>query len=223
MLPVKEGKAGRNNVFRKYWIVMVAIAAVAIGGIVWTGSQGATPEAVVTHESPAGISTTENPSLAPAPENPAPGAEATPDAVTPGAAAPAPAPTSEQQQTAEPQNPGPADVPADVPVDVPSVVVNDCRSLQASLAEYEETAKAVGPTGFRMLLVGLDNLEGMVGTLASSDQQYEPVMLGLSDVRREWSTALSAHDNGIASEADKASREALASLQTARDSLTCTS
>jgi type IV secretory pathway VirB10-like protein len=229
MLPGKEVKAERNNVFRKYRIVMVAVAAAATGGIVWAGAQGAT-QAVVAQESPAAISASANPSTATSPEVPVPGPGASSEAPAAPAApsapspeAPAPAPAAPEQQPAQPENPQRANVPADVPVDVPSVAVNDCASLQASLTEYQETAKSVGPTGFRMLLVGLDNLEGMVGSLASSDQQYEPVMQELSDVRREWSSALSAHDAGITAEADKASQEALASLQTARDSLTCTS
>lgn len=223
MVPAKEVKAGRNDVFRKYRIVMVAVAAAAIGGIIWAGSQGPT-EAVVAQESPAGISATENPSTAASPEILVPGPVATSDAAAPAPPAQVPeapgqAPLPEQQ----PDNPPPANVPLDVPVDVPSGAVNDCTSLESSLTEYRETAKSVGPTGYRMLLVGLDNLEGMVGSLASSDQQYEPVMQELSDVRRQWSSALSAHDAGITAEAEKASQEALASLQTARDSLKCTS
>lgn len=229
MVPAKEVKAGRADVFRKYRTVMVAVAAAAIGGIIWAGAQGPT-EAVVAQESPAGISATENPSPPTAPEILVPGPPATSDAAAPAppAAPEAPGPAPEAPGQAplpeqQPDSPPPANVPLDVPVDVPSVVVNDCTSLESSLTEYQETAKSVGPTGYRMLLVGLDNLEGMVGSLASSDQQYEPVMQEISDVRRQWSSALSAHDAGITAEADKASQEALASLQTARDSLKCTS
>ncbi|WP_309106930.1 hypothetical protein [Arthrobacter sp.] len=222
MLPVNEVKAGRNDVFRKYRIVMVAVAAAAIGGIIWAGSQG-TPKAVVAQE-PAGISATESSSTATSPEIPVPGPVATPDEAAPAPPAQGPeAPGQEPLPEQQPDNPPPANVPLDVPVNVPQAAVNDCTSLESSLTEYQETAKSVGPTGYRMLLVGLDNLEGMVGSLASSDQQYEPVMQELSDVRRQWSSALSAHDAGITAEADKASQEAQASLQTARDSLKCTS
>ncbi|MGX9901866.1 hypothetical protein ACW0JT_22165 [Arthrobacter sp. SA17] len=153
MVPAKEVKAGRTDVFRKYRTVMVAVAAAAIGGIIWAGAQGPT-EAVVAQESPAGISATENPSPTTPPEILVPGPAATsdagapappaaPEAPEPVPGAPGQPPLPEQQ----PDNPPPAKVPLDVPVDVPSVVVNDCTSLESSLTEYQETAKSVGPRG----------------------------------------------------------------------------
>lgn len=219
--------------FRKYlMLVLAVVAAAAVGTGIWIISPGATPETAGAPGSPAWVS--DAPASGPAtpvPDSPVPDSPV-PDSAVPDSAVPEPATAAPEQPAdaappaaPEDQRPQPADNSAapDAPVRVPSAVVSDCTTLRSSLAEYQETAKTVGPPGFRTLLMGLEDLEGAVDSMASSNEQYVSVLQELGDVRRQWSTALSALDDGMDADAEMAAGEALISLQTARDSLVCTS
>ncbi len=207
----------KRHLKRQYWVSAIAVViAMVIGVAVWAGVAAGTGDRLAetgspSSAAPATAGMADSPSVA--------GAEAT------GTASAVPGPSADPAAPVDPAAPsGTASDAAPAGTDVqvlPARSVGSCVELKNTLAAYQQAGLKSGPSGFEMLLMGLDELSGSVEILAATDDAYQPVVENISVVRRQWSTSYAAFESGDAADAAKASQAGMDTLQAIGDSLLC--
>ncbi|MBT1002475.1 hypothetical protein KIH31_07650 [Paenarthrobacter sp. DKR-5] len=103
---------------------------------------------------------------------------------------------------------------------VPPHTVSTCASVRRTLISFSAAGSKAGPDGLPDLLGGLDEFSANVEALARSDAALAPVVSGISDVRRQWSTAASAAADSRTAP-DASARPGITTLQKLAGSLPC--
>ena len=115
--------------------------------------------------------------------------------------------------------------PPDVSIPVGTVPGDDeteiCPAILDRLETYRELAVENPLPTIRQLLPGLEQFEGEIFTLADMQPWGDRIVERLVNVRREWSTALSAADAGDESEGRIRADSALKYLEAAIDEADC--
>jgi hypothetical protein len=94
-----------------------------------------------------------------------------------------------------------------------------CAAIVARLGEYRAVAADGGVD--QTLLDALDEFEAQVDTQSDDQDWGDRIIEALTNVRREWVTALSAQDQGDDGEADERFDAALGHLDRAIDDAAC--
>jgi len=92
-----------------------------------------------------------------------------------------------------------------------------CPAILDRLETYRQLAIENPLPTIRQLLPGLEEFEAQIFTLADAQTWGDRIVEQLVNVRREWSTALSAADSGNESEAKARAGSALEYLDAAID------
>lgn len=159
------------------------------------------------------------PGAATAPADQAQAGKAQPDQAQAGKAQP------DQGQGNQAQAPSATTPAATAPADpaslIPAHAVRNCSNVRTVLAAFRAAGGKAGPDGLRELLLGLDDFSTNVEAVAGNDDSLQAVVRGISDVRRQWSTALSDSDGGVPGAAAKAKQDGFNTLQGLVNSLAC--
>jgi hypothetical protein len=178
-------------------VVLVVLAAVGLGWWALSGDDDAGDTATAAAEQDTGTT----------------GAEAGSDRTDPGATDPAAGPEGAPDGGAEPAP----------PVELAPVAGGSeaelCAAIVARLGEYRAVAADGGVD--QTLLDALDEFEAQIDTQSDDQDWGDRIIEALTNVRREWVTALSAQDQGDEGEADERFDAALGHLDRAIDDAGC--
>lgn len=85
----------------------------------------------------------------------------------------------------------------------PLTVTSNCSGVKGKLVQYRQHTKDWDGESLRELLESSTTFQDGVSSFSGSVRGLEEVELGMSTVRREWSTALAVIDSGNPTKADQ--------------------
>ncbi len=117
--------------------------------------------------------------------------------------------------------PDPVNKPARPPKDMSNIklhesplpVTSTCSGVKGKLAQYRDNTRDWDGESLRGLLESSTAFQDGVSSFSGSVRDLEEVELGMSTVRREWSTALAVIDSGNPTKADQHVHKADKELQ----------
>lgn len=104
---------------------------------------------------------------------------------------------------------------------IPAHAVTSCAGVRGTLTAFGNAGRRAGPAGFSQLLIGLEEFATNVEARVATNPSFAPVIGGISDVRRQWSTSLAATDGGSTADAARSAQEGIDTLQRLASTLTC--